>query len=264
MEKIDGEYAIYPFINISANILSNDNLIRYIVSAYTSDEFNSHIKGFYLMIDGLDTNLVSEEDLRGLLKLVKGLSHKEVYIVSINAFGYATLLLGATGFVSGLASNETTSVETWKLDIEERKKLRSRSREFTYVPEVFTYITEYELQQIGYSCSCAHCKNSLPLKPSDKKIHFYECRKRDIENIFTGDFKQNYSALLKCYEQGRDEARKLLLERKTTRNSNIILTPISKWISALQEAENIEKQDEAEIKLTQILEDIDNYDKSSN
>lgn len=265
LDKMESKYDIYAFINISFNTLSNENLLRYIVSSYTSDEYISHIKGYYVMVDGLDASLASENDLIGLLQLVKGLSiKKDVYVVSTNAFGYVTLLLGASGFVSGLARAETSSIENWKLDTELQKKLRSRSSKFTYMPEVFTYLDEYELEQMDYVCSCNYCKNSLPQKLLGKKIHFFNCRQRDIKNIFQGDFLLNLQSLRERFEIGKQTAIQMLSERKTARNQGVILTPINKWLSVLNNAEEIERQEEAEMQLMHILEDIDAHDSNNN
>lgn len=265
IEQLEAEFDIFPVINFSANLLSDPNLLRYITSMYLSDEFEQHIKGFYLMIDGFDANWASEQELIGLLQIIKSLSKKELYVISINAFGYAALLLGANGFISGLTSSERVSVENWKLDSEERKKIRPRASRFTYMPEIFSYIDEYELKQMGYTCDCSICRNSLPQKLSDKKKHFYACRTRDINAIFTGDFHENLSNLKKLYLDGKKKAVQMISNRQTTRTQGVLISPINKWLSVLDRAEEIEEQEKAEDVLKNILKDIDDYnDKGSN
>lgn len=255
-EKNKLDFDIYPVINITANILNDDNLIRFIASLYLSDVIIDHIKGFYLQIEGLHGNTSESPELIGLLKLVKALSQKEVHILNINSFGYLTFLVGAISISSGLASSENVSVESWK----DGGNARPRPWKFIYVPEIFGYVDEIELQKMNYTCSCEYCNGSLPKTVEDKKRHFLSCKQRDVNSISQTNPSLRVEFIKRMLGEARDKANSMINNRQTSKTASFLVSPITKWIGILDVIDEINKQEEAQDLLNKILNDIDSND----
>ncbi|WKZ24035.1 MAG: hypothetical protein QY312_00275 [Candidatus Dojkabacteria bacterium] len=255
-EKENVQFSIYPVINVSSNILTNDNSIRYVASMYMSDEYYENISGYYILIDEFDANKADPSTLIGYLKLIKALSKKEVHLLNINSFGYIGLLAGATSFSSGLASGESSSVNNWISD-DNQNAPRQRPPKFIYVPEIFSYIDEIELQKANYTCNCSHCNGTLPSTTISKKKHFLACRQRDIKNNFSGEFDSDLLAWENVFSEALSYANNLLSLKKTTRSYSTLVTPINKWNSILPVLKDLKSLEENEDLLAQILNEID-------
>ncbi len=245
---------IYPAIHLPKNILTNETALRYVISSYTDKNIAPYIKGFYIMIDGLKCDKSDEEELAGYLKLLRSLFGYDVRMVSLDAFGYAGLLIGASTLISGLAQQEYTSINNWS-----KSTTRGRGQEYTYMPEIFAYLSEIELESINYKCSCNQCNKQLPHTASEKKKHFYHCRVRDLENISDTDFHKGLAKLNNLYSQGLITAKKFITEELTLRKSSDIVSPIKRWLTVLTQAEDIYNLPQAEEELEKLLLELDEH-----
>lgn len=255
-EQMKASFPITPVIHISSNLLTDENALRYIVSVYLSDEISENIDSIYLIIDNFNPDKSESHLIEGYLKLVSMLEPAGLHILFINTFGYIPLLLGAKTMISGLGSNEGLNVENWQIDTSDSDGPRGRPAKFTYVPEIFAYIDEIELQKMNYKCNCDYCKDALPKTAQDKKKHFLECRKRDIQKIFIGTFDENVGQLNTILLEAKKTAIDMLRKKQITRPESDILTPLNKRLDVLGNIAQFTNLKEAEELLSKILEDL--------
>ena len=160
---------LFAMIHIGSRAFTKTIIINSIIDRYR-EGFEDNIQGFIITVDELDDRKASEESLSGLAYMAFQLSKgHDVLVNSIGGFGEILSVLGCCGFISGLGTGETTSV---KILQDTPRKIKGRSHEWTYIPEIFDYAHDSEVKKIGYKCSCSACNGAVPVDIPSKMRHF--------------------------------------------------------------------------------------------
>jgi len=166
-EKI--EKPLFAMINVGNSGLGNPKMLNHIIDRYNDCE--ADLKGYLIMVDNLNDIKSDEDSLKGLAWLVFQLSaNKDVFVLSIGAFGEVLGSIGASGFSGGLGWLETFSEKNLK----QRLKFSPRKKKVaqTYIPELFDYVNDEIVKLINYKCSCTSCGGKMPVDYGSKKLHF--------------------------------------------------------------------------------------------
>ena len=160
---------LFAMINIGNSSIGNPKMLNHVIDRYK--DCNADLAGYFIMVDNLNDIKSDEDSLKGLAWLVFQLSvDKDVFVLSIGAFGEVLCAIGASGFSSGLGWLETFSEKNLKQKLKffpRKKKLAQ-----TYIPELFDYVNDEIVRLINYKCSCASCDGKMPVDYASKKLHF--------------------------------------------------------------------------------------------
>jgi len=177
-KKIDLQ--LFAMVYVGTQALARTATINFIADRYTN-EFSNYLGGYFVAVSDIDGRKSSSNDLLGFAYLIYRLSLRNHVIVnSVGDFGGVLSAIGAIGFSSSLMTGESISV---KLLQAAPKKMKSRVKEWTYVPEIFNYANDAEVKKIGYKCPCPACKNSFPVGATAKKQHFFFRRMSSMEEL---------------------------------------------------------------------------------
>jgi len=228
---------LFAMINIGNSALSNLKMLNQIIDRYMDrcHEFD----GYFVMIDNLHDIKADEDALKGIAWLVFQLSQsKDVFVLSIGAFGEVLSTIGASGFSSGLAWLETFSEKNLKqtLKFSPRKKKVSQ----TYIPELFDYVNDEIVKLINYKCSCASCKGKIPADPSSKKLHFLYRRLEGMKKL-AGLNKNERIGVMKARLEEALELAEGLYEKFAIPLQTVHL---SKWMRVLDSAKRWKRENQ--------------------
>lgn len=244
-EKIDKP--IFVVVSIDTRVLSNRASINYVVDRYR-DDFSENIQGYIILVDNFDDRKASEQELLGLAFLSFQLSRlKDVLVKHIGSFGDVLCVLGASGYISGLAESEKFSTANFNSGI---KRPRKHS-EWTYVPEFFSHLNIAELEKIKYKCECPACnKIEGESESAVKKLHFLYCKNNALAELYSIPKEKRIDFLIAKLAKARTNIYKLIAS-----GSKLDATPIERWISVLNAAKNWD-YDEDDSLLKNILKDL--------
>lgn len=241
---------LFAMINIGNVALSKPKTINQIVDRYEDFE---DLQGCCIMVDSLDDRKTDEDLLSGLAYLAFQLSEsKDVFVLSIGAFGEVLSAIGIDGFSSGIAWLETFTEKTLrkKLMFSPRKKKAGQ----TYVPELFNYINDELVKLIGYKCQCRSCDGGRPTDLRSKKLHFIYRRLEVMRKLSRLSRKERINfmkdRLKKALELAGGLADKFAVPLNTRHISN--------WLRILEKAEywkHEKRRDQSEIDLDQLIRD---------
>ncbi len=177
-EKI--EKSLFAMINIGNSGLGNPKILNHIIDRY--NDCSADLRGYFIMIDNLNDIKSDEDSLKGLAWLVFQLSaSKDIFVLSIGAFGEVLNAIGASGFSGGLGWLETFSEKNLKqkLKFSPRKKKAAQ----TYIPELFDYVNDEIVRLINYKCPCVSCGGKMPVDYTSKKLHFLHRRLNSMKKM---------------------------------------------------------------------------------
>ncbi len=246
-EKI--EKPLFAMINIGNSGLGNPKMLNHIIDRY--NDCAADLKGYFLMIDNLNDIKSDEDSLKGLAWLVFQLSvSKDVFVLSIGAFGEVLGAIGASGFSGGLGWLETFSEKNLK----QRLKFSPRKKKVaqTYIPELFDYVNDEIVKLINYKCSCTSCGGKMPVDYTSKKLHFLHRRLGAMKKM--ADLSRNERIGLM---RGRLEEALNLAEGLYGKFAIPLQTShLKKWMGVLESAKYWKHgadQDKAAVDLAQVI-----------
>jgi len=240
---------IFVVVSIDTRVLSSRASINYVVDRY-QDDFSKNIQGYIILIDNFDDRKASEQELLGLAFLSFQLSKKkDVLVKHIGSFGDVLCVLGASGYIAGLAESEKFSTSNFN-NGNGIKRPRKHS-EWTFVPEFFSHLNIAELEKIKYTCECPACKKIEGESESAvKKLHFLYCKNHALAELSSIPKEKRIDFLIAKLTKAKTNIYKLIAS-----GSKLDATPIERWISVLNAAKNWDF-DEDDSLLKGILNDL--------
>lgn len=246
---------LYAVINISSHILDNISDVNYIVSMYCSDQY-SEVDGFLVIVDCFKEKDADEQTLRGFAHLVHQLTSKKNVIVNyVGGFGDVLSAIGAEGVISALWYGDSISIKD--IDVND-DGIGRRKKNWTYIPELFTYVNDDDVKKIGYTCNCPACNRGTPIKFSDKKLHYYYRRTETVEAIKNIKKEDRVSFVISnlesAFKLSDDYYRKYAVQTKRLH--------IPRWIAILKDVQHWKSPEEEDKELEDILNTIDKNKKN--
>jgi len=240
---------LFAMIHIGSRAFTKTIIINSIIDRYR-EGFEDNIQGFIITVDELDDRKASEESLSGLAYMAFQLSKgHDVLVNSIGGFGEILSVLGCCGFISGLGTGETTSV---KILQDTPRKIKGRSHEWTYIPEIFDYAHDSEVKKIGYKCSCSACNGAVPVDIPSKMRHFLF---RKIE-IMSALRNMNSRDRINFMKERIDKAHETVRFYKRKHQSPFKSNHLVVWKNILEEAKHW-TYDESDDRLDDLLKDLE-------
>lgn len=246
---------IFVVVNIASSILDKPIETKQVISRYL--DYSEKVDGYIVSVDNFDSERESVYALSGLMTLVNSLSvSKPVIVDNVGNFAEALVAVGATGIFTGIYYGHKLDIENVDTTDSNRRVPLNR----IYIPEVFTYMNDDDVQQAKYKCSCNACQGDISKSKKDKQLHYF-LRKTELVKEF---LKKDSTSRLRIMLKLVGDAEKLTKSLFTNYGIKLNTSFLNTWRMALKEGVNIVNQEKDEELLNKILDDIDNKDNENN
>lgn len=239
---------VYAMLNFSSSLLTNNLHLGQIITTYMN--FDDDLAGYIVQIDNLDDRGADEYTLESLAELIFQLSSnkKDVLIQHMGGFAEILSMAGLTAHIGAVARRERFSLKDYD---DPDTEIRGRGYEWTYVPEIFNYKQDADLEKINYLCRCDFCKGSLPRGAPNSKKHFITAKCARTNRLRSLSKEKLYEKLKKSIFEAQQLTKKM-------KDAEIVVRDqyLPRWLSVLEKINHWERSDDKQ-KLDALLNAID-------